>query len=290
MTLVALLSLVANACTPSALLNTVASDQGFLSANDVAYGAGTRNRLDVYAPKNSDAPGDHPVVVFFYGGGWESGDRNLYHFLGAQLASRGVVTVIPDYRVYPEVTFPAFMHDAAQAVAWAERNAVAFGGNPRRLFVMGHSAGAQIATLLALNGAYLRTEGLDPAALAGVIGLAGPYDFLPLQDATLKAIFGPESQWPDSQPIGFVRPGAPPMLLVTGGDDDTVDPGNTQRLATRLRAAGDHVTETIYPAIGHKILIGAFATPLTFLAPVRRDVLDFIANPTATAAADQGGG
>jgi acetyl esterase/lipase len=155
---------------------------------------------------------------------------------------------------------------------------------------MGHSAGAQIATLLALNGDYLQAEGLDPTMIAGVIGLAGPYDFLPLQDATLKAIFGPEAQWLESQPIDFVRPGAPPMLLVTGGDDDTVDPGNTQRLATRLRAAGDHVTETIYPAIGHKILIGAFATPLAFLAPVRRDVLDFIANPTATASADQSGG
>ena len=245
-------------------------------AQDLAYGATPRLKLDIYAPATRDKE-QFAIVVFFYGGGWESGDRSLYRFVGASLAAQGVVTVVPDYRVYPEVRFPAFMDDAAQAVAWAHAHAADFGGDPQRLFLMGHSAGGQIATLLALDGRYLRNAGIEPEAITGVVGLAGPYDFLPLRDPTLKTIFGAESDWPRSQPIDFVTRGAPKMLLLAGDDDDTVDPGNSRRLAARLQAAGDDVRLIIYPRIGHKTLIGALADPLTFLAPVRNDLLSFIA-------------
>jgi acetyl esterase/lipase len=173
------------------------------------------------------------------------------------------------------------MQDAAQAVAWARGHAAEFGGDRDRLFLMGHSAGAQIATLLAFDGEYLNAAGVDPRALRGVIGLAGPYDFLPLKTATLKAIFGPEAAWPRSQPIAYVAPGAPATLLLAGSADDTVDPGNTLRLAAKLRAAGDKVEATIYPSVGHTTLIGAFARAASFLAPTRRDVLDFIARQAA---------
>jgi acetyl esterase/lipase len=271
-----LLTLLTGACSPTAVLNALAPTRGVSVHRDIAYAAEPRQRLDIYAPDEGTEPA-RPIVVFFYGGSWESGDRSLYRFLGAELAARGIVTVIPDYRVYPEVRFPAFMHDAATATAWAHGHAGAFRGDPASLFLMGHSAGGQIATLLALDGEYLDADGLAPRQIAGVIGLAGPYDFLPLRSATLKAIFGPEPQWPRSQPINYVRPGAPPMLLAAGSDDTIVDPGNATRLAARLRAAGDAVTETIYPRIGHEMLIGAFATPLAFAAPVRRDVLGFIA-------------
>lgn len=279
-----LASLVASACSPVGLLNAMAPEEGIVREADVAYGPSARQHLDVYAPAAPPAAGrPYPVIVFFYGGGWEDGDRSLYRFLGQTLASCGVVTVIPDYRVYPEVTFPAFMEDAAQAVVWTRQHAGMFGGDPDRLFIMGHSAGAQIATLLVLDREYLQAAGMS-APVAGVIGLAGPYDFLPLKSATLKAIFGPESGWMRSQPIAYVAPGAPPMLLATGSDDTTVDPGNTQRLAARSRAAGNSVTATVYPSIGHRMLVGAFARPLTFLAPVRRDVLDFIAAPAGACA------
>ena len=273
-----LASLAAGACSPVGLLNAMAPDQGIVHEADIAYGPLARQHLDVYAPARSAAGQPYPVIVFFYGGGWEDGDRGIYRFVGATLASCGVVTVIPDYRVYPDVTFPAFMEDAARAVVWTRQHAGAFGGNPDRLFIMGHSAGAQIATLLALDREYLEAAGMSQP-VAGVIGLAGPYDFLPLKSAALKAIFGPESQWMRSQPIAYVAPGAPPMLLATGSDDTTVDPANTQRLAARARAAGNAVTATVYPSIGHQMLIGAFARQLTFLAPVRRDVLDFVAAP-----------
>ncbi len=241
--------------------------------NALPYAQAPDRRLDVYAPASACRA---PVVVFFYGGSWETGSRDMYPFLGRALARRGVIVVIPDYRRYPEVRFPAFMDDAAAAVAWSRANAGRFGGDPAHLFLMGHSAGAQIATLLALDPTYLRQVGLSSSSLAGVIGISGPYDFLPLTNPTLKIIFGPEETWPRSQPINFVTPAAPPMLLATGTADDTVYPRNTEHLAARLREAGVPVEERFYEGIGHISTVGAFAWPLRFLVPIRQDVLDFI--------------
>ncbi|WP_428539732.1 alpha/beta hydrolase [Rhodopila sp.] len=271
--LVALMLL--SACSPALLLNLTAPRAGVTWSSDIAYAPGPDHTLDIYAPSHRCA--NAPVVVFFYGGGWESGSRSSYRFVGASLAARGVVTVIPDYRLYPTVRFPAFMQDAAEAVAWTRAHVEEYGGDPNRLFLMGHSAGGQIATLLALDGSYLRADGVDPRQIRGVIGLAGPYDFLPLRSRTLKAIFGPETEWPRSQPINYVTSGAPPMMLAAGTADDTVDPGNTTRLAVRLRQDGVAVDEHLYPGLGHKLLIGAFASGLTSFAPVRRDTLRFIA-------------
>jgi acetyl esterase/lipase len=292
------LMLLLGACSPTTVLNAIAPREGVSVTHDLAYADGPRHTLDVYTPRpptilapissptptlistSTPTPASTPtaVVVFFYGGNWEAGSKDMYRFVGAALASRGVMTVIPDYRLYPEVRFPAFMNDAAAAVAWTHANAARFGGDPHRLFLMGHSAGAQIATLLALDGSYLRADGLSPQSdVCGVIGLAGPYDFLPLHSATLKAIFGPEAEWPRSQPINFVSPQAPAMLLLAGRDDDIVDPGNTLRLAASLRAAGTSVEDELYRGVGHKTLIAAFSGPLTFLAPVREAALRFVA-------------
>lgn len=268
-----LLLLLPGACSPAAVLNGLAPRAGLRVEAGIPYAEGARHRLDVYAPAGAVAA---PVVVFLYGGGWESGDRGMYRFVGAELAAHGVVAVVPDMRLYPAVRFPAFVQDCASAIAWVRAHAAEHGGDPRRIFLMGHSAGAQIATLLALDGEYLGAVGMRPAELAGVIGLAGPYDFLPLRSATLRAIFGPEQDWPRSQPIRFVNAAAPPMLLLAGGDDSTVDPGNTRRLAAALRRVGVKVQATIYPDVGHEELIGAMAPVLGFVAPVRRDVLRYV--------------
>jgi acetyl esterase/lipase len=267
--------LLLSACSPTSVLNAMAPRANVTVTRNVAYADGARHTLDVYAPLPSDTPA--PVVVFFYGGGWEAGSKEMYSFVGATLAARGVLTVIPDYRLYPQVRFPAFMQDAAAAVAWTRANAARFDGDPDRLFLMGHSAGGQIVTLLALDGSYLQADGMSPGGVCGVIGLAGPYDFLPLQSKTLKAIFGPEAAWPRSQPINYVSRRAPPMLLLAGENDDTVDPGNTLRLADRLRTVGRPVDDTLYPGVGHKTLIASFSVPLTFLAPARETTLRFIA-------------
>lgn len=274
-----LLLMLLAACSPAGVLNALAPRAGVIAHRDIAYAPGPRRALDVYAP--AAAGPDAPVVVFFYGGGWEDGNRAMYRFVGAALAARGVVTVVPDYRLYPEIRFPAFMHDAAAAVAWTEANAGAYGGDPGRIFLMGHSAGGQIATLLALDDRYLCEAGVDPGAIAGVIGLAGPYDFLPLRGATLRAIFGPEAQWPRSQPIDFVSPAAPPMLLAAGSADKTVDPANATRLAARLTQDGTTVRLRLYRGIGHRMVIGGFASLLAPLVPVRRDTLAFIATHPA---------
>lgn len=262
--------------SPTAVLNALAPRDGVTPTRDIAYAENPRRLLDIYAPRRNATPA--PVVVFFYGGGWASGAKAMYRFVGAALAARGILVAIPDYRLYPQVRFPAFMDDAAEAVAWTHANAARFGGDPHRLFLMGHSAGAHIAALLALDASYLRAVHLSPARdVCGVIGLAGPYDFLPLHDATLEAIFGPEAERPRSQPINYVSSQAPPMLLLAGRDDHTVDPGNTLRLAARLRAAGATAEDQLYPLVGHKTLIVAFSGPLSFLAPVRQATLHFIA-------------
>lgn len=262
------------ACSATGVLNALAPRDGITVTRDIAYADGPRHALDVYAPRPSGTAA--PVLVFFYGGNWDSGSKAMYRFVGAAMAARGVLTVIPDYRLYPQVRFPDFMYDAANAVAWTRANVARYGGDPHRLFFMGHSAGAQIATLLALDPAYLRSAGLSPHDVCGVIGLAGPYDFLPLHDDELKAIFGPEAERPRSQPINYVSPQAPPMLLLAGRDDTTVDPGNTLRLAARLRAAGVSVQDELYSGVGHKTLIAAFARPLGFLAPTREAAVRFI--------------
>lgn len=272
-------ALLAAGCSPTALLNALAPERGVQLTDGIPYGEGPRNRIDVHAPRGAEAA---PVVVFFYGGSWETGDRGMYRFLGAALAAAGVVCMIPDYRVWPTVGFPGFMQDGARAVAWARAHAAEHGGDPRRLFLMGHSAGAQIATLLALDAGFLPGLGVVPGRdLSGVIGLAGPYDFLPLRDPTLQAIFGAERDWPASQPINHVTAGAPPMLLATGDADTVVLPRNSERLAARLRAAGNAAETITYPGIGHSEIIGAFAGALSFLAPVRRDVLRFVAEQAA---------
>ncbi len=272
-------ALLAGACSPARMLNAVAPSEGVTTRTDLAYAPGPRHGVDIYAPAEAR---NAPVVVFFYGGSWANGSRSLYRFLGAALAAQGVVCMVPDYRLYPEIRSPAFLEDAAAATAWAHANAAEHGGDPGKILLMGHSAGAQMAVMLGLNPAWLGAHGLHPARhLKGVIGLSGPYDFLPLQTPRLRDIFGPEDTWPASQPINFVSPGAPPMFLGNGADDAIVLPRNTTRLAEKLRAAGNVVEAEIYPGVGHAPLIGAFAGPLGFIAPVRRDVLRFITQRSA---------
>ncbi|MBB5373428.1 alpha/beta hydrolase [Acidocella aromatica] len=259
--------------SPVTVLNSLAYGPYALTQN-IPYAPGPRGGLDVYAPLHAR---NAPVVVFYYGGSWQSGDKAMYRFVGAALASRGVVAVIPDYRVYPQARFPGFLQDCAAAFAWAHSHAGAYGGDPGRIFVMGHSAGAYNAAMLALAPEWLAPYGLSPGRdVAGLIGLAGPYDFLPLTDPALKTIFGPPGQLARTQPINFVASGAPPAFLAAGTRDATVDPGNSARLARRLAQSGDAVELKLYPGIDHRRLIGAFSPLLRGLAPVLADSLDFI--------------
>ena len=267
------------ACSPLKVLNAVEPRGGVEITQGLAYGADPRQALDVYAPRKRRP--DAPIVVFFYGGSWDSGRRSDYRFLGASMAAQGFVTIVPDYRIYPQVRWPAFLEDSALAVRWARDHGAAYGGDPGRLVLMGHSAGAYNAAMLALDGRWLGAVGMTPVRdVRAMVGLAGPYDFLPLTSEQLKVIFGPERQRPDTQPINHVGSGTPPLWLGTDLHDHYVDPGNTTRLAAAVRARGGQVETRAYPRLNHELMIGAFALPLRWLAPVRRDVTRFIAAHT----------
>jgi acetyl esterase/lipase len=240
----------------------------------IAYAERSRHRLDVCRPRGAAAA---PVIIFFYGGAWQSGYKELYRYVAKSLARRGYVAVVPDYRIYPEVCYPDFLDDGAQVVRWVKDNIARFGGDPDKLFLKGHSAGAHIAAMLSIDARWLGKVGLDPRRdIAGLIGIAGPYDLMPLRDEKLKVIFGGANR-PETQPIFHVAPGAPPALLMTGSRDRLVEPGNSVRLAARLVAAGNAATVLTYRRVGHFIIIAAVAPFLRFLVPVMRDVDAFIA-------------
>lgn len=241
---------------------------------DIPYGEGERRTLNLYTPTKA-LPGE-PVIVFFYGGSWDSGRKETYFFVGQALAASGLTVVLPDYRTYPDTTFPGFVEDGAAAVAWAWNNIATAGGQRRPLFLAGHSAGAQIALLLGLDERYLEKAGLPEDAVSGIIGISGPYDFLPLRQERTKRIF-PEETRDDSQPIRFVDGKEAPALLLTGDDDDTVNIGNTTRLAEAIANKGGTVTVKVYPGVGHPATVLALATALPFRKPpVRADIVEFV--------------
>lgn len=253
------------------LLNAIVPSEGYKRETAIAYGAHPRQMLDVYVPSAAD-PGARPVVLFFYGGSWQFGDRGQYKFLGEALASRGIVTIVADYRLYPEVKFPAFVEDGAQALRWVEGHAAAYGGNPKSIYVMGHSAGANIAALVALDPRY--RNGIP---VKGLIGLAGPYTFQPLEIDSVKAVYQ-GTNVADARPVAFVGQALPlpHTFLAHGRGDDTVDPFHTERMAEALRARGGDVRLVFYDSIGHVMLMGAFARPFRGKAPVIHDVMQFI--------------
>jgi acetyl esterase/lipase len=242
---------------------------------NVVYAPGHRGGLDVYAPWRLRPHA--PIAVFIYGGSWDSGDKATYRFVGKALASRGIVTVIPDYRVYPEARFPDFLEDNAKAVAFAKKHATEWGADPARLYLVGHSAGAYNAAMLALDRHWLAAVGLDARTdLKGVVGLAGPYDFLPLRSSRLKMIFGPPDRLAETQPITHVDGASPPMSLLAGEKDTVVDPGNTMRLAAAIRASGGDVSTHYYPGLGHIGILTSIAGLFRYRAPVLRDIATFI--------------
>ncbi|MEO5772335.1 MAG: alpha/beta hydrolase [Burkholderiaceae bacterium] len=265
------------ACAPMTALNVLApADTHTLNAG-VAYDSGPRHMLDVYRPTTAAPPGGWPVVVFFYGGSWNSGRRSDYAFVGEALASRGVLALVADYRLYPEVRYPDFLRDCAAALAWGLDHAGELGGNTQRVYVMGHSAGAYNAAMLALDARWLAPTGHTPSELAGFIGLAGPYDFLPMTNVDAQPVFFHPNYPSDSQPLAFASATSPRSFLGAAKTDSLVNPQrNTVALATRLQAVGTPVSLKLYERVGHITLVGALARPLRWLAPVLDDVVGFV--------------
>lgn len=270
---VGLAAVIASGCTPLGLLNAFVPRQGYDVERNLAFGPGDRQAVDLYKP---DTPGPWPVLVFLYGGRWQSGDRQDYRFVGEAFASRGFLVVIPDTPLYPGVKYPAFLDDAAKAVQWTYTHAAAHGGNPDKLFLMGHSSGAYNAAMLALDERWLSGAGTTNAIIDGMVGLAGPYDFAPFEDADIQDIFGPKDGWPATQPIAHADADDPPVLLLQGQDDDVVKPGNATRLAARIRTLGGRAEVKLYDGIEHYKILTAIAPPLRGFAPVVEDTATFL--------------
>jgi acetyl esterase/lipase len=280
--LTGLLTLIGAGCSRVVFFaaNAPAVFGAYTRHTNLAYGTDPQQRVDVYVPDGPAGGAPRPVVIFWHGGRWEFGDKSDYRFVGAALAESGYVAVIANYRHYPQVKMPGFMDDAARAAQWAVTHAGEFGADPRRLFFMGHSAGAHMAALLALDTRYLQASGSMPR-IAGVIGLSGPYDFLPLLEADVQDMFGPPALYPESQPINYVRADAPPMLLIHGLKDETVWPRNSRNLASALSARGAPVTLKLYPKLVHADTVGALSAPIRGRAPTLIDIKDFVRSQSA---------
>jgi len=261
------------ACSGPQLLNTFTPSNGYNLATNLPYDPSTGLTLDVYTPTGAR---NAPVVVFFYGGRWSEGDKLMYKFVGQALASRGIVAVVPNFRLYPAARFPAFVEDAATAVKWTKSNIASYGGDSGKLFVMGHSSGAHIAAMLALNEGYLKQVGGSRSWLKGMIGLAGPYNFLPIEDPELRDIFGPPEKFEQSQPIFFVDGQNPPLLLLHGEDDKIVWVANTRSLAKAVAAAGGPVETVIYPKMSHTWIVGSLGSVVRSSSDVVNHIDDFV--------------
>ena len=260
-------------CSGADLLNAIVPHSGYTLHKDIAYGDNPRQKLDIYVPDGLDAPA--PVIVFFYGGSWQNGDKKDYRFVGQAFASRGYVAVLANYRLYPEVSFPQFVRDGASAVTWTHEHIEHYQGDAKNLFLAGHSAGGYIAAMLAIDPHYLADAGGKRAWVRGAIGIAGPYDFLPMTDPKIIALFSTAKDV-DTQPITFVKSGVPPMLLLTGDADVDVYPRNSQHLAAKLEKFRDPMTLKVYPGVAHIGIILSLADGFRNKSPALQDIDDFI--------------
>ncbi len=271
-------------CSPRRAVELLLVGDHFDLTPHVAYGADPRQRLDVYRPRGGARLA--PVVLFLYGGRWQTGSKEQYRLLGDALTREGVVAVIPDYRLYPAAHFPAWMEDGARAVRWARDNIARYGGDPGRIFVVGHSAGAHTALLLALDKRYLGAAGVAPGVVRGFVGLAGPVATT-WTDPDVQALMGPPAGWPATYPLTHATGAVPPLLLLHGRRDRTVAPDNALRLAARVRERGGCVRTVLYRGLDHVGIVIALSVPKLGIAPVVEDLMAFVRDPRV---ACRGGG
>lgn len=268
-------------CSPLGLYNAVIpyDDGSRLAERNLSFGDDPRQKLDVYLPEDqSDEP--RPVIVFIYGGSWQDGEKSRYSFAGRALAKLGAVVVVADYRLVPQVRFPGFLEDNAAAIAWARSHAADYGGDPDRIFLAGHSAGAYNAVMVALDDRRLQAVGVPPDAIAGVIAISGPYKFKAEEYRVTRAAFDGHFDDPNTQPLNFVDGRSPPMLIVHGADDTTVYPKNSRALAAALEAVGVPHELHIYPDIAHAGALLSISRPMRDRAPVYDRIRDFLDRPS----------
>lgn len=249
-----------------------AMDQGVKKVANIAYADGKRKYLDIYMPENLEAPA--PVVMFIYGGAWRAGDKFEYEFAGRAFAAAGFVTVIADYRLYPEVKYPEFLEDNAQAMKWIEDNIALYDGDPARFFIAGHSAGAYNAVMLGLDSSFRREFGVT-MPIRAIAGLSGPYNFYPFEYDQVRETFGNAPNPEGTQPINLITADAPPIFLASGTSDPIVRVENSTALGARLEASGVWVTQKYYDGLGHLEPVVALGSMMRFRVPVLNDIVEF---------------
>ena len=250
------------------------------------YGPDPAQKVEMFLP--TDAPQTDrrplPVLVFIHGGGWHAGHPHDYRFIARTMAPQGYAVVLAGYRLFPSVRYPAMLEDGAGALRWVADHAAKHGGDPARVVLMGHSAGAYNAAMLALDPRWLAQQRLSADALRGVVALAGPFDFYPFDSEATVNSFGEAADPHDTQPIAHVRGGAPPLLLVHGTADTRVKPRNSLALARALTAAGTPNQAVLLEGVTHEGLIMMFAHPFSRDARALNAVLPFLAGATAAEA------
>jgi acetyl esterase/lipase len=269
------LLLLLSGCSPLAYVNFQVS-RSLQTAKDIAYGNEAGQLLDVYTRSDTASKG---VIIFVHGGYWDTGTKNDYPFLADSFTELGYTTVVVGYRLVPTVTFPEYVEDIALAVKWTVDNIGDYGGNPEKLFLMGHSAGAHLASLVSFDERYLLKYGLTQNVLSGFIGLAGPYNFLPVAPDDVRSIaaLGPLETYPDTQPINFVDKADPPAFLGYTPEDRTVNPNNTISFAAKIREVGGEVSEHDYDGVSHVTILGAVARASRFFnKAILEDITAFL--------------
>ena len=244
---------------------------------NAAYGRQQRQSLEVWTPAGASPSRPAPVLVFFYGGAWTEGARRDYSFAAKAYASKGFVVVLPDYRLAPRVRYPAFVEDGAGALRWTQDNIARLGGDPARVAVAGHSAGAYIAAMLALEPRFAAAAGVRPGFVRAAATLAGPFDFHPFTSPRARIAFS-DSAGPQSQPVNLATRDDPPIWLATGTADTIVGPQNSVRLAERLRAAGAPHELKLYEGADHDDLVLGISSAYRARNTVLADSVRFLSD------------
>ena len=262
-----------SACSPFGVINSLANSENVSVSTGISYGSHEKQRLDIYRPVRMKGP--LPTILFFYGGSWKRGSRENYAFVGHALAQQGFVVVISDYRLYPEVKFPTFVYDGAQAIAWITENIAKYGGLDKNIHLMGHSAGAHIAALLVLDEEYLGKFKLGKDTLGRWVGLSGPYAFYPSKIHSVKDVFEGNAE-NLVRPISRVGRGAPDALLIHGSHDTAVSPENSTAMAHRMNEIGNSAFALVYEGVGHGMTVGSLTFPFTGMASTLKDAVFFL--------------
>jgi acetyl esterase/lipase len=262
---------------PLGALDLLTPNRSARVLRDLAYGGEEGQKLDLYLPETPGGGAPKSAVLFFHGGRWSYGRKEEYRFVAHALGALGHAVAVCDYRKYPSVRFPAFVEDAAAAVAWALANLASHGIDRRLVFAMGHSAGAHMASLATMDRRYGARHGIDPDRVAGLVLMSGPFDFYPIRGDDLRDIFGPEEGHADTQPLRFVRRGLPPMLFLHGRRDRTVRPVSSARMASAVREHGGEARTVFYDFLTHTSILGGLSDRVGFLlAPILDDISRFL--------------